>query len=201
MDEVLRIVAPHLRVFQQQHAHIELHIDTRLRVFSLTRREADVAIRPGRRPVEPDVVARSLVSLSMAAYASPSYLEGRSPVRRTRDLRGHDLLALRSERDEGVFSTLPNPRIVCRTTSMSALAVAARAGMGVAVLPTFIGDHEPGLTRLVRVPAPDDLRLWILIHADLRQTARVRAFVDFMSDAIRASRELFERPKRKGRLP
>ena len=83
-----------------------------------------------------------------------------------------------------------------RTNSMNGQMIAARAGLDVAVLPRFIGDHEPGLERLFALSLAQTAELWLLIHADLRQTARVRAFVEFMSEAIQSKRELYEgRPR------
>jgi DNA-binding transcriptional LysR family regulator len=52
---------------------------------------------------------------------------------------------------------------------------AARAGLGVVMLPTYAGDPDPGLSRLVNA----DLRyvgdFWLLSHGDLRDNARLRA--------------------------
>lgn len=184
VDEVLEAIAPYIRRFSASHPAIELHFDTALRVFSLSRREADVAIRPGTKPTEPDVVGRRLVDLSMAAYASAEYLEGRKRVRRIADLAKHDIIRFVEGPKRGLHPAIDGANTACRTTSMNAQTIAARAGLGVAILPTFIGEHDPSLERLVRVPTPDDYALWVLIHADLRQTARVRAFVDELTAAI-----------------
>ena len=69
--------------------------------------------------------------------------------------------------------------------------MAAKTGFGLAVLPCFMGDADPAL---VRAFVDDDWRygLWLLIHRDLRQTARVRAFIDFIDEAIERHRDLFE---------
>lgn len=66
------------------------------------------------------------------------------------------------------------------------------AGLGIAFLPAFIGDLDVNLERLFVVPLVEDDHLWLLIHADLRQTARVRAFVDFVTEAILEERSLYE---------
>ncbi|HSK40151.1 MAG TPA: LysR substrate-binding domain-containing protein, partial [Arenibaculum sp.] len=90
--------------------------------------------------------------------------------------------------------TVPGERIVYRTNTLIGLVEAARAGIGVAVVPCFLGDREAGLRR-IGDPLPElATELWLLIHEDLRNTARVRSFVDFMSRAIR-----LERPRLEGR--
>jgi DNA-binding transcriptional LysR family regulator len=72
------------------------------------------------------------------------------------------------------------------------MTAAARAGIGVAALPCFLGDAASELTRLgPPIPALGS-ELWLLTHRDLRQVARIRAFLDFMDRALRPMRALFE---------
>lgn len=189
--EVFERIAPHLRRFRDLYPGIELELSTDLRVLSLTRREADVAIRPGARPTEPDVVGRKLAALELAAYASPTYLASRERPSSPADLKEHDLIRF-IQVTRPVDAALDDARVVFRADGMPAQATAARAGLGVALLPTFLGDHAPDLERLFTLTAPEDVHLWLLIHADLRQTARVRAFVDFLTEAIDADRDAWE---------
>jgi DNA-binding transcriptional LysR family regulator len=68
---------------------------------------------------------------------------------------------------------------------------ALREGMGVSILPCFMGDPDPALARHTE-PQPEwDLGLWILLHPDLKRTARVLAFRDHMVEAIQAQSDLF----------
>lgn len=88
------------------------------------------------------------------------------------------------------------PRL--RTDTLTALCDATRAGLGVAALPCYLGDSHPDLRR-VRAPIPEmSSELWVLTHADLRDTARVRAMTDWLVNALGAQRDLFEgrRPQR-----
>ena len=59
------------------------------------------------------------------------------------------------------------------------------------LLPCFLGDGDPRLRRLGE-PMARENRLWLLIHADLRRSARVRALVDFVVPRLLAQRSLFE---------
>ena len=58
--------------------------------------------------------------------------------------------------------------------------------MGLAALPCAIADREADLIRLAPFPEDFGLDLWLLTHEDLRQTARIRAFLDFMTRALAA---------------
>ena len=86
----------------------------------------------------------------------------------------------------------PQPRPRPRVWTAFAAYGAAKAGLGVATLPCFMGDPESGLAR---VTAPDPelaSALWLLTHQDLRATARVRAFLDFMAQSLASDIDLLE---------
>jgi DNA-binding transcriptional LysR family regulator len=86
----------------------------------------------------------------------------------------------------------PADAIVYRTTSLVNQLIAARAGIGVAVLPCYLGDSEPDLVRALLDPVPDlGAELWIVTHADLKRTARVRAFFELVGDGLSRKRDLF----------
>ena len=75
---------------------------------------------------------------------------------------------------------------------MLGLAEAVAAGMGFALLPCFIGAITPGIARITPPIADLTNGLWLLTHADLRQTARVRAFMDFAASEIAKRRKAIE---------
>jgi DNA-binding transcriptional LysR family regulator len=192
-DTLLDLLAPLLAGFRAAHPDIILEVAVANEFFTLTRRDADVAIRPAAQA--PDaLVGRRLAGIAGALYAAPAYLAGRpDPI----DLGTHDWVApdetlgdLGSAR--WVRAEVPPERIVCRSNSLLALRAAARAGMGIAPLPCFLADPDPGLLR-VRPPLPEMASaLWLLTHTDLRRVARVRAFLDFMAARLAAQRPLLE---------
>jgi DNA-binding transcriptional LysR family regulator len=82
---------------------------------------------------------------------------------------------------------------VYRTASLVNQLAAAKAGIGLAVLPCYLGDPERGLVRAIRHPIPDlTAELWMVTHADLKHTARVRAFFDLLCERLSQDRDLFE---------
>ena len=56
----------------------------------------------------------------------------------------------------------------------------------------FVGDRHPGLVRVGGVVPDLDVDLWLLTHADLRHSARVRAFIDFAGAELAFARNLIE---------
>ncbi len=67
---------------------------------------------------------------------------------------------------------------------------AAKAGLGIAMLPCFMCDPEPTLVRVVRELAKPAFDVWVLTHPDLRDTARIRSFMRHTADAFDAKRDL-----------
>jgi len=188
VDELATLLAPRLLAFHRAYPGIALEVEGEVRHASLSRREADVALRPGRRPTEPDVGARRLCGLATALYASAAYVEGPGGPVDPEDLGDHALVtfdgSLPGPLTEALLRRSAQPRVVFRANNMLGILAAARAGFGVALLPCFLGDCAAELVR-VGAPAVDpETGVWLLVHADLRQTARVRAFVDFLAETV-----------------
>ena len=80
----------------------------------------------------------------------------------------------------------PNGKIVARNNSVLGLLYAVKAGIGVAPLPTALGDAEEDLVRVLG-PVPELARIWrLLTTPELRRTPRVAALFDFLVEEIDA---------------
>jgi DNA-binding transcriptional LysR family regulator len=71
-----------------------------------------------------------------------------------------------------------------RFAEMRSQLEATRAGMGVSVLPCFLGDADPLLIRVPGGPITHVGDIWLLSHADTRRTKRVRLLCDHVRDAM-----------------
>jgi DNA-binding transcriptional LysR family regulator len=197
VDTVLRgALIRHLAAFAESYPQIQLEVVTDNRFFSLTKREADLAIRPSKRPDE-NLVARRLTGIAVALYGSPHYLASQGPPRSLDDLRRHRIV-----RGDESLAHLPHEelldrvvgadQVVLRTNNLLNQLAAARAGMGLTFAPCFLGDVDPDIVRAL--PPDPDLtgQLWLLFHPDLRHAVRVRTFADFIVEALKEDRPLFE---------
>jgi DNA-binding transcriptional LysR family regulator len=172
----------HLADFRKLYPGIEIELVVGNAALNLSRREADVALRVGNEPPE-SLVGRRVGQLVFAVYGSADYC-GRYTER---DLAQHDWIGFDAEHAALVrrfASFLPDVTPALRANSVAAAVAAAKAGLGLAPLPCGIADLEPDLVRVA--PLPDDfaLDLWLLTHEDLRRTARIRAFLDFLAEAL-----------------
>lgn len=186
------LLTPAIAAFRRQHPGIVIDLVIDNRVLSLSRREADIALRVSR-PREGDLFGRKVADVGWALYAAPSLLDIAGPV----DLDaldrhpfvGWEQHVTGVNAADWMSQRVTEAAIVYRTSSVINQMIAARDGVGVAVLPCFLGDAEPGLRRAVVQPL-DELgrELWIVTHADLRRTARVRTFMDVIGSELARAR-------------
>lgn len=193
-------LAPRLATLVREHPQLTVELVTGGDVLDLGRREADVAVRLFRSPHQ-DLVVSRVGELAHALYASAAYLE-RRPVRAPRKcdakgvcsaLRGHAILT--TTRGPNVVEAAwleqitggAQPAFI--STLTSALVAAAREGAGIAVLPRYLGDHEPTLQR---IPMEDEPRepIWITVHRDIKRTRRVRVVLDHLTSQMKRDRKL-----------
>jgi DNA-binding transcriptional LysR family regulator len=87
---------------------------------------------------------------------------------------------------------VPAERVVYRVNSVLGLAEAVAAGIGLGLVPCFLGARVPNLARLSLPIAGIGADLWLLTHPDLRQTARVRAFMDYAGGELAKKRKFIE---------
>ena len=198
------LLSPHLSAFREAHPDIELQFVIHNSFMNLTRREADVAIRPTHRPPE-HLVGRPVGVMRSAVYASMAYLERHG----LSTSLGIDLAACDWVVPDESLSHLaqarwmdqrwPGHRVACRIDTLLGMAQAVRAGLGAGVLLCLLADADGSLVRL-QGPWPElDTPLWILTHPALKRTARIRAFVDFMQERLAADHRLAGLPGTKPR--
>jgi len=179
------------RDFDRAHPDIDLEVAVSNQLFSLSRREADVAVRPAGSPPE-TLVGRRVGTIALAVYA-PRDLVAEGPAEAANDIPGADWIGP----DEGMaYRDLErwmaarglDPRCRCRVDSLFGIFALAREGAGLAVLPCYLAEGEARLARLGD-PIPElATDLWLLTHPDLRRTARIRAFLDFVAKAMQDRR-------------
>jgi DNA-binding transcriptional LysR family regulator len=189
-----RVVAPLLSAFHARYPEIEIELDTDNRVRNLTKREADMAVRMGGA-AEAGVVIRKLCPFVSSLYASNSYLQAHG-LPRGLDFTGHHLVGFgepvaRISESLWLLEHASTGRIVFRSHNTHAQLQACVDGMGIAPLPRYVGDPEPDLVRLEQPEEVVRQDIWLVVHEDLRHTARVRVCADFLSAGIRGQAARF----------
>ena len=192
-DTLIITVAPLLAKFRGLYPEIRVELVTGNEMLNLSRRDADVALRPTANPDE-TLVGRRLAGVAFAVYGSKQYLAavGGGDLNRNHEWVGFDDSLSHLAAYAWLKRNADPERVAMRATSFMAILEGVANGMGLAVLPCYIAARRPELVR-VSEPLPDvTTDLWLLVHDDLRHAARVRAFVDFIGGEFARLRPLLE---------
>ena len=177
------LIAPRLFELRRRHPGIRIKLIGEKRTASLNRREADVALRLSR-PQEPGLIARKIGSFGFGLYGASDYLK--ATPRHAFAFIAYDDSMDDAPQQKWLQAIAASNEIVLRTNDLENQAAAARTGLGVAVLPHFLGDPNPDLERHDVTPAAPSRDVWLLVHRDLRQAPLVRAVMEFLTDCIKA---------------
>lgn len=180
-DTVLHaLLAPALGALAAQHPdlHFELHSGNEL--ASLTRRDADIALRATRQP-PPHLIGRRLGVIEVAPYAAPDTVQAFDAeqaalwpwVAPDDGLPDHPSVRWRRRQ---------YPRLQPRfsVSSVQAVAELVARGLGVGLLPMFLAEGRSDLQRLGPPLADCATELWLLTHPELRSLRRVAAVVEHL---------------------
>jgi DNA-binding transcriptional LysR family regulator len=176
------VIAPQLIRLRQQHPRIRVKLMGEKRHASLSRREADVALRL-LRPVESGLYVRKIGSFGFSLYGTSAYLNETPP--HAFAFIGYDASSAMTPQEVWLGTIVGNRDVVLRTNDLQTQLTAARAGLGLAVLPHYLGDSEPGLQRYAVTQKPISRDVWLLVHRDLRQVAAVRAVMAFLVSCLK----------------
>ena len=188
-DIAALIVVPRLAQFHCRFPGISLELVAQQGLTNLTRREADVALRTVR-PDHGDYVIRQAGWWSLGLYAAKGYVKAHRLRGGISDLSQVDIITWTDEcahlrGGSWLAQHAPHSPIALATNSRRIQHAACSAGMGAAILPSWIADRDPNLVCLLPPEKVMTVELWLVTHRDLLRTARVRAVVDFLADLCR----------------
>jgi DNA-binding transcriptional LysR family regulator len=180
--------------FHAAHPRIQLVLSIDNRMLDLGRREADIALRV-RRPTDANLFGRRLTGVAWALYGGLQHgnlrREGGAYNFSRESVIGWEEPA-RIAAGDWIAANVPSDRIFYRSNSLVNQLMAVRAGLGIALLPCYLADADDRIRRISGVLPEPASELWIVTHEDLRNTARIRAFLTLIGDAIVAARRQFE---------
>ena len=187
-------LAPRLGQLTARHPGLTVQLVPVPRSFSLSRREADIAVTIDR-PDTGRLVAGKLVDYTLGLYASKAYLKTRGTPASPGDLGAHDLIGY-------VEDLLYSPSLnygaeitrdwTARFEIASALGQteAVRGGAGIGILHDFIARDDPALMAIL-----PELKLkrayWMVTHESSRPLRHIAAVQDFLRDQVARDKAIF----------
>lgn len=189
-----KFLAPRLGELCDRHPDLTVELVAMPREFSLSRREADIAVSL-TQPSEGRLHSRKLTDYELGLYASKNYLAEHPAIEMTADVPSHRFISyiddlIYSPELEYTHFVSPELRPAIKSSNLIAQLNSTVAGAGLCVLPCFIAQTEPELVRVL-----PNFRLirtfWLVLHSDLRNIARVRVTADFMAEQASQAQALF----------
>lgn len=180
--------------FISLYTEVDLKVVSSNETLNLHRREADVAIRVSDKP-DDVLFGKRCIKQNRAFYASEDYYQ--------RKVDNHSGCTSEIEFEyvnfswwgksipDSFLSVYPKSRLVAGFNDMVALYGGVKAGMGVSLLPCFIGETDPSLIRFAKCSSKTYRDIWVLTHPDLKNVERVRRFMSFVGDALKRDEELY----------
>jgi DNA-binding transcriptional LysR family regulator len=185
---VARVLGPGLGGLLRAHPGLRVDLVASARWANLARGEADIALRPAAFQQQA-VIQREVARVGYGLYAGRDYLRTHGRPDFARRCQGHALLTMDEEvpTADGPWlrEVVGEAAVVARTNGREGLAAMAAAGLGLACLPRLVGDAVPALERLAPPVPPPERRLWLGVHRDVRNLARVRAAVTHLGGIFR----------------
>jgi len=178
------LLVPELPALRSRHPELVVEIAGDQRTLDLTRREADLALRIGRPRAAAGLVTRKMAEIAYVLCAAPGYLGGREEADFERDtFVGFDDSLSGTLQERWLARAAPGRRVGFRCNGSDTLLAAARAGLGIALLPSFLADGDPALRRL----SPEvgfRNEIWLLVHGELRRAPRIRVVIEWLDDVL-----------------
>lgn len=183
------MLARRLPELARRHPRLVVELLTGSPAAGLLVRDVDVAIR-AERMLSGGFALERTFRVPFGLYASPAYLRRHGAPRAIDDLKGHSLIGF----DHSMAHVAPKPwlraggrgaAVVFRSNSPHARLIAARAGLGLAMLPEPLVEGTPGLRLVLPSREVGDLDLMVFVNAELRREPRVTAVRDFLAEILR----------------
>lgn len=187
-------LAPRLGALTDRHKGLRIELVPVPRAFSLSRREADIAVTL-ERPREGRLVARKLTDYRLGLYAARSYLAAHGTPATLDDLAAHQLVGyvedlLYASSLDYTAEFLKGWRSSLAVSSAMGQTEAVRAGAGIGILHAFMARRDSSLEPVL--PARTLTRsYWTVVHEDLRSIRRVGLVAEFLSEVVARDRAMF----------
>ena len=188
-------LAPRIAALKALHPGLLIQLVAQTAVFSLSRRDADIAIAVSRPPAGRLIVSK-LTDYDLGLYAAPAYLDAHSSIRSAADLSAHCFVSYIGEllhfpELDFLQHVAPGGATSVESSNLLAQLRATLAGAGLCVLPAFLAGEEKGLVRVLAGEVSLTRSLWLTVHQDLAELARVKAVARFIREEVAAAGALF----------
>ncbi len=188
-------LAPRIHKLARRHPKLEIQLVAMPRVFSLSKREADVSIAI-TRPTSGRLMIAKLTDYQLHLYASADYLKENPPITQLEDLKQQTMIGYISELifDPKLdYMPILGRKVVPQISSTNLIAQlnATLAGAGICILPDFLAGTQSGLQPVLRQSFSLTRTFWIVSHENTATLRRIRETIAFIRSEVRENRDIF----------
>ena len=177
-----QFLAPRLAILRRLYPDLHLTLLGAKAVASLSQQEADIAVRISR-PREASSVSRKIGTMEFWLYAAPGYDARPEAVW---EFIAYDAKLDHVVEQQWLMEFVGDRPVVFRANDLGCQAAAARAGVGIAVLPCFLAYRDPGLVAVQADRKSATREIYLVVHSDLRRMPAVRAVLEFVAEQVTA---------------
>lgn len=182
-----RFLLPGLLRLKDQWPEIDLELVGESRASNLHQGEADLAIRMSR----PEAAGLTVRLLGQTDYALVARVDWLTKPESSWQFIAYDDSLKQVPQQQWLDAQLQGRRVVMKTNDLANMLVAVQAGLGLAVLPCFLLQGVGEGVQVVNMGgAPPSRQVWLVVHPDVRRSARVRLMADLISQAMEAGKDL-----------
>ena len=183
-----QLVMPAVQAFIQKYPDVDLEVIASRDELNLTAREADIALRATDVPPQ-NLIGKRITTLAYAIYGKKKYSDS---CNENKDLSCITWLGDSQTKPPWIEKSFPNVKRIYRTSELGIMLNMVKQGLGIAQLPCALCDSDPDLVRIPAKYIEPGWGLWILSHVDIRTTARVRIFKDFLVKELDKNKHIIE---------
>ncbi len=188
-------LAPRLPALYEKFPELKIDLMLEERVLDLPMREADVAIRM-KEPSQADLIRRKLMTVRMCLYSVPEYLDKNGTPETIEDIAKHRLICQNVTTTQvSAGAQLVQELLTYDISSMLTVnnyfgvLQAVNAGLGIGVLPDYVIEDFPNIQRVLPDVESNEVPVFLAFPEELRQSRRIAAFRDFVTEEIIAHRK------------
>lgn len=188
------LIAPHLHRLTHAHPNMNVEVVTATAHNAVSERHFDVAVTL-EKPTSTSVVVEPLAGYMLNLYASPDYLRQQAKITAVDDLKSHTLIwyvnTLLDVEPLRILESLPHgPKASVQISNITGHWLAARSGLGIAPLPSYIGADDERLCSILTDSFAVRRTYWLVVPRELERLPRVRAMRSFLHDTVRVHPQL-----------
>ena len=187
-------LAPRLSHLYDNYPDLRIDLILKERVLDLPMREADVAIRM-KEPSQADLIRKRLMTVKLRLYATQQYLDEHGHLENPEDLSAHRLICQSTTAEQVSASSIfthkllsYNVRSLLTVNNYFGILQAMRSHLGIGSLPDYVTEDFPDLVRVLPEMESSEIPVFLAYPEELRQSKRVAAFRDFVTEEIIARR-------------